>query len=441
MRKWLCGVWLTSVLVCLNVQAQNDLMLSSPLPADPAVAPAGAQPAAQPAPVPPPPPSSPVQAVPAPEVVVIQADPNARLPAPAVTTTATPLPPPPAGAQIRMVLLLPRKSPAFKVAAEAVHQGFMQALNRDPDPRIALKLVESGDDPRDVLAAYQDAQADADIVIGPLTRSGVSAIATRARIEKTTLALAHADMQGEREAVLPPKLLPIGLSVEDEARQMAQQLAAEHPGARAWILSGPSAWQRRAARAFELQWRQLRQLSDKMEIHAAGNLLDISALQQLHRRLETEQPGLIFAALDVDQASQVREATGTQALMAGTSLLNPLPAGDWPVSSRRPEMDGVRLLDLPWLVQPSNPAVMAYKSTDPARRSAELERLFALGVDAGRLARELAAGKTAFELDGVTGRLKVDFNAPSLRFTRQEVPAEYRNGMVMSDMVMSSEPR
>lgn len=335
-----------------------------------------------------------------------------------------------------MVLLLPRKSNAFKVAAEAVQQGFMQAFNRDPDPRLDLKLVDTGDDPRDVLAAYQNVQEEADIVIGPLTRSGVSAIAARARVEKITLALAHADMQGEREAVLPPRLLPIGLSVEDEARQMAQQLVAQHPGSRAWILSGPSAWQRRAARAFELQWRQSRQLSDKMDIKANANLLDMDSLQQLRRRLETEQPGLIFAALDADQASQVREAAGTQVLMAGTSLLNPMPAGDWPVANRRPEMDGVRLLDLPWLVQPSHPAVTAYKSADHPRRSAELERLFALGVDACRLARELAAGKTSFELDGVSGRLKVDMNAATQRFTRQEVPAEYQNGMVMS-----SEPR
>lgn len=336
--------------------------------------------------------------------------------------------------QIRIVLLLPLRSTVFKGAASAVQQGFMAAFNREPDPHLALTVRETGDDPRDVLAAYQQAQTEADIVVGPLTRSGVSAIATRARIDKPTLALAHAEPQADREVALPPLLLPVGLSVEDEARQLAQQMAQEHPSVRAWILSGASAWQRRAARAFEMQWRQLRQLSERLELNSAGTVLDINGLQHLRRRLESEQPGLIFAALDADQASQLREAIGTQTPMVGTSLLNPLPTGDWPTASRRPELDGVRLLDLPWLVQPDHPAVMAYRGAEaPAKGSAELERLYALGLDACRLAREIAGGKTAFELDGVTGKLKLELNNPAQRFSRQEVPAVYQNGVVVSD--------
>lgn len=432
MRKWLCGIWLTSVLACLPALAQNDLMLSSPLPATP-----GAEAPRPVSPFMPSPP--PTQVVPTPEVTVIQAAPpaaaGAAVPPPAPGLPGPGLTPLPPGTQaIRIVLLLPRKSPAFRAAAEAVQQGFMLAFNRDPDPRLTLTLRDTGDDPKDVLAAYQEAQAEADIVVGPLTRSGVTAIATRARIEKPTLALAHAEPQGERELALPPGLLPIGLSVEEEARQMAQMLAQEHGATRAWIVSGPSAWQRRAARAFEMQWRQLRQLSERMELNSAGSQLDIAGLQQLRRRLDTEQPGVVFAALDTDQASQLREAAGMQLPLVGTSQLNPLPAGDWPVASRRPELDGVRLLDLPWLVQPDHPAVMAYRASEAGvKRNAEIERLFALGLDASRLAREIAAGKTRFELDGVSGRLQVDLNASSQRFTRQEVPAIYRDGMVVID--------
>jgi outer membrane PBP1 activator LpoA protein len=98
-----------------------------------------------------------------------------------------------------------------------------------------------------------------------------------------------------------------------------------------------------------------------------------------------------------------------------------------------PELDGVRLLDLPWLVQRDHPAVMTYPQPvprDEARISADMERVYALGIDAFRIAREIAIQpQRRFQLDGVTGQLIIDFGTGPSWFERAEVPAEYRNGV------------
>jgi outer membrane PBP1 activator LpoA protein len=63
----------------------------------------------------------------------------------------------------------------------------------------------------------------------------------------------------------------------------------------------------------------------------------------------------------------------------------------------------------------------------PAGFNVEMQRLYALGIDAFRVGRQLLGGSAAFELDGVIGRLRYDPQA-SPRIERQAVTAEYRNG-------------
>ncbi len=107
--------------------------------------------------------------------------------------------------------------------------------------------------------------------------------------------------------------------------------------------------------------------------------------------------------------------------------------GVWATAEPANEMNGTRLVDIPWQLQPDHPAVMVYPHPVVAadqKRSADLERLYALGIDAYRLAREIAAGRTSFVLDGVTGRLAVSFGGGPAGFQRIEPQAVYRDGRV-----------
>ena len=57
---------------------------------------------------------------------------------------------------------------------------------------------------------------------------------------------------------------------------------------------------------------------------------------------------------------------------------------------------------------PDHPAVMVYPRPPDTEQPLDIDRLYALGIDAFRVARELALRDGApFGIDGVTGRLDV----------------------------------
>jgi outer membrane PBP1 activator LpoA protein len=300
-----------------------------------------------------------------------------------------------------------------------VRDGFMAAWDHEP-AGIEVDLVATGDGPQEALDAYARAAGQDDVVVGPLARPAVGALAG-ARLTRPTLALNRPESRDQ----LPAALLLIGLSIEDEAHQVAQWAARDFPQGRALVLAGPVAWQQRLATAFDGRWTQLGLSSQRVELQSANGLVSPDDIADLRMRLEIDPPELLFAALDADQLRQLRAALGTAIPCYGTSSVNPGPAAGAVVT----ELDGVRLLDLPWEVQPDHPAVLAYprRPGNGNGHAPDLDRLYALGIDAYRVARELALGRGApFTLEGVTGRLAVDSGAAS--FTRTEAAVVYRDG-------------
>jgi hypothetical protein len=334
---------------------------------------------------------------------------------------------------IRIALLLPAQSETFGAAAQALRAGFMAAFEREPEG-IEVNVVESADGAQNVLQAYADAQAHNDIVVGPLARADVAAVARSAKVDKPTLALAQPEAAPDAELALPPRMLAIGLSIEDEARQLAAWAAGKKHG-KAFVVSSGIAWQRRAARAFAAQWQEQGQEAQSVEIAASGGYLSAGGLAQLKKRMQEEKPALLFVGLDAFQAQQLQLALGQgQPPVYGTSQLNPWSAADWHGAEKHPEMNGVRLLDIPWQVQPDHPAAMVYPrwvTQADQRANPDLERLYALGIDAYRIAREIAVRRKSFELDGVTGRLAVQFGAGGYAFRRTAQPAVYQDGVVV----------
>jgi outer membrane PBP1 activator LpoA protein len=321
--------------------------------------------------------------------------------------------------------LLPLRSEALGLPAEALRAGFMTAYERDRNGFV-VNVVETGDSTQEALDAYAGAAARNDIVVGPLARSAVDAIASRARIDKLTIALNHPDPGGNGAApALPRKMLVMGLSIEDEARQVAAWASAEQPGASALIVSGTSAWQRRIANAFAARWQQLGHAAQVVEVPDSNGYLSESALGQLKLRVESEPPALLFTALDADQVRQVRAAVGSNLPCYGTSSVNPGTGPGMAVA----ELDGMRLLDLPWEVNPAHPAVMVYPRWTGERRTLDMDRLYALGIDAFRVAREITLHPdSSFEIDGVTGRLSGSIGGGPARFERIQPTAVYQGG-------------
>lgn len=457
--------WCAAVVAVAAVALMSGCGSSVPIIISPPPAPA-------PVPLPPPPPEPPLPAaetfaisVPGAAALSTRAPDTERLRADnaAGYGPSNPAEPKPSNAPVRMGLILPLRSDTLGAAAEALRAGFMAGWERNRD-NITVTVVETGDVSQDILASYAQTLETADIIVGPLARSAVTAVAASSLVTKPTIALNHPEGYGTPNAVpLPQQMLAMGLSIEEEARQVAQWAAAEHPAASALVLTTSTPWQRRIAGAFAAHWQQLGQQVQIVELNAPNSYLSDPDLVQLRARLQQDPPGLLFSAMGADQTRQLRGAlmsgllhesteapistaeglpadpltppapTGLAALpLYGTSALN---AGGG-MNSPTNELDGVRLLDLPWQVQRDHPAVMVYPHPVQAG-TADMERLYALGIDAYRVAREISQLSSQpssrqqsgrFQIDGVTGRLTVEFGQGPARFERIEQPAVFKSG-------------
>ncbi|WP_229258869.1 penicillin-binding protein activator [Duganella flavida] len=361
----------------------------------------------------------------------------------------------PSNTPIRIGLLLPLRSETLGTASDAVRAGFMAAWERDRD-NITVTVLETGDVPQDILAAYARALLNQDLVVGPLSRAAVATVAASPLVSKPTIALNYPEGYGQPGAgPLPPHMVSIGLSIEEEARQAAQWAAAEQPEGAALVLTTSSPWQRRVANAFAAQWQKLGRPVRTVELSAPDGYLSDPELVQLRASLRQNLPALLFSAMGADQTRQLRLAlasvmtseptnptfstadalppaapTPTEQFSSlpiyGTSALNPGRVNNFPTQ----DLDGVRLLDLPWQVQRDHPAVMVYpRPLQTGVGSADMARLYALGIDAYRVAREIGRHPVGrFHLDGVTGKLTIDFGQGPAQFERIEQSAVYQNG-------------
>jgi outer membrane PBP1 activator LpoA protein len=319
----------------------------------------------------------------------------------------------------RIALLLPTNSASLAGAAEAVRAGFMAAAERD-GAGLQIDLVRTGDEVGATLSTYAAAAASHDVVVGPLDRPAVNALAAGGAAPRSTVALNHPEARGP----LPPGMWSAGLSIEDEARQAADWAAREHPRGRVLILTGNPAWAQRAAGAFEARWGELGHTGQRFALPSADGRIDPALLQDLKARLEVDPPDLLFAAVDLAELRQVRSFAGAAIPVYGGASINP---GRTPGLGAT-ELDGIRVVDLPWLVLPDHPSVMVYPRPADPETPLYMQRLYALGIDAFLTARALATQPGApFSIDGVTGKLSLG-GGGSAALRRREAAVVYRDG-------------
>ena len=356
------------------------------------------------------------------------------LPPPPVVWAPTPAPPPQAGPDVErppapnvqrqslpayaegphFALLLPLGSAAFAKPAEAVRDGFLAAATILGSAALPVRVYPLGDDPQEAVETYIYAlRTGARVVVGPLTRNGVTAVAESAAVLVPTLAL----NVSERQAGPVPDFYTLSLQVEAEARQVAQ-LAWQEGHRVALSVNGDTPLLRRVHQAFVEEFTRL---GGAFEAEFAFTP-DLAALTRLKQVVDEGTADMVFLALDAQRARLARSYLGALALYA-TSQVNPgSDAG--PLIGF--DLADVRFLDMPWLLQPEDPAVMAFPR--PGYHNAlELDRLYALGIDAFRLALALLGGKPDTPIDGMTGRLTL---GPDHQFVRALSVAEFNDGKV-----------
>ncbi len=316
-----------------------------------------------------------------------------------------------------IALLLPLKSALYSKAAEAVKQGFMAAYSQSPasgNQKLPIRIYPTGDQVESILEAYQLALQEGNlIIIGPLTRSGVTAIAESKLVNIPTLALNIP----ENDIALPANLYSFGLSVEGEARQIARMAYNDGKKSAATVTANnPLA--KRSQQAFIDEWQKLGQ-----KVIAQFSFTgEVSSVSTLRDALAKKSPDMVFLAADVEKARMVRPYLGVTNATYATSQIS----GGKNEPARDVDLNGVVFLDMPWLLQPDHPAVMIYPRQDKFI-SADLERLYALGIDAYRLSEMLhSSPNRSLTLDGVTGR--ITFSGDN-QILRELTPATFRQGI------------
>lgn len=348
----------------------------------------------------------------------------ATVPQPGAAAQPAPLPPP---KPPTIALILPAQTTPFARAAETVRQGFFAAQSVS-GTNATIQLVELEEGPAQLAAALKSARdRGADIAVGPLTRDAVNALGSgrvAAPLPVVTLNLPESDIG------LAPHVLAFGVSIELEARQIVAAALRELPmpppvGAppaapRFMVIVGESPLARRMGNAFRDALREAGQAATLYPMRVSYDTLQALSDAIAAARLEA-----VFLALEARDAAAVRPRLPPALRLYATSQVN---LGGAEAALLAPELEGVNFVDMPWLLEPDHLAVVVHPKPEQAL-SGELQRLYALGIDAFRLAIEWVQGRRSFGLDGVTGALGVDRDR-SARVERVPTLAVFRNGKV-----------
>lgn len=308
-----------------------------------------------------------------------------------------------------IALILPLKSPSFAKAADTVRQGFFAAASKEVNG-LPVRVYPCADESAEVVALYNQALSNGAVAVaGPLTRGGVAALAASAELTTPTLALNMLDNTRSDQ------LYFFGLPGETEARQSAMR-ATNGGILAATIVSTNTPLSKRLAQAFADEWQRAGGILQGEIIYNG----DPTPLKEL-----SQDPGnSVFLAAEIDKARLLRPYINASIPVYATSQIftgnsNTLVNYD---------LADVRFVDMPWMLQPDHPAVMIYPRIVPAM-SPDMERLYALGIDAYRLVHILQgrSPNSALPIDGVTGKLSLYGHV----FQREGVLAIMRQGQGM----------
>lgn len=311
-------------------------------------------------------------------------------------------------------VILPLNASNFRQAAETVKQGLIAAsmLQAGTPP---IRIYPTSEDVSNVLAVYQQALGNgAKVIVGPLIKSAVAALADSELVSVPTLALSVPDTD-----IAQHNLFLFGLSLDAEARQVAQFMRREGRNS-VIVVSTANVLGKRLQAAFSETWQRQGGGIAGQIVYMPGT--DLASLQEYAARIQPADA--IFLALNAQDASLLRPYLPSKITSYATSQVF---TGS--TSPGNIDLGGVRFLDMPWLLQPDHAAVMVFTRSEKAL-NADSERLYAMGIDAYRLAQLFIQDKmpaSGAVLDGVTGQI----SRVGQQFARELTAAEFQANIVV----------
>ena len=319
-----------------------------------------------------------------------------------------------------VALLLPLTGD-LAIAGKAVRDGFIAArfeALRDGAFTPRLTLVDST--AAGAASGYQQAlDAGADLVVGPLAKTNVDALAALPLLEAPVLALNSTTDGRTANGLIQFALLP-----ETEGRQLADRLM-EDGVERVLFIQQATSWAARIEKAFVTRFQSL-----------GGSVTATASFAGTGEVREAVADGLLVAESEQRLAAVQRilglapefEPRRRQDIDAIVALADPLHggtlkpaleyyfAGDLPIyasshiydaggSSNTQALEGVRFCAMPWRILPLRERDRVEQAWP--RAPASLDVFKAIGIDAWRLHARIGTDAGDARLAGVTGDLQL----------------------------------
>jgi hypothetical protein len=291
----------------------------------------------------------------------------------------------------RALVLLPTTG-RFSAAGQIIQSGINAAHAADRGatrPRLDFRSDHGTPD-------FSAVTEGADLVIGPLVKRSVSALAGSGALPVPTLAL------NRTHGASAENLFQFALAPEDEAVSAANHAFAAGVR-RAAILSPEGAWGTRMATAFRNQWRAL-----GGQIVAQPRYGSIFEGAATVARSDAEIVLLVATTATVAELWTEVRAAGFKGPVIATSHVYD---GTFD-RQRHARLAGLYFVDIPWLLDQQRSdrlSRQALRARLPSI-SGPLARLYAMGIDAYRLAPRAAAmrAQPGTFFPGETGGLSID---------------------------------
>ncbi len=370
--------------------------------------------------------------------------------------------------QIALILPL-NPQDRYAKAAEAVRNGFfaayyaqkptadtdamtgntapLESTHTTPMP-IRLRIYEEGHTAEAFDIVYRQAVADgADFIIGPLGKDAVTRLTAWKSLPVPVLALNY----GEMSEAPPRNLFQLGLSPEQEAREVAER-AWRDGHRRAAVITPSTPWGDRVAKAFNERWLkrgghvvEVQHYDPKKNDYSLPirRLLNVDESQarrkSVHRIIgkkvefiprRRQDIDFIFMAAFSRQARVIRpQLRFHHAPKLPVYTTSHAFSGRIDAQMDR-DMDGVIFADMPWTLAPDEigqrlKADIAHAWPGAAKR---YTRLYALGIDAYRVIDQLNTLRRnrTEHFAGETGELSLDM---ANRLQRRLLWARFQRGV------------
>lgn len=305
----------------------------------------------------------------------------------------------------QIALILPFSAEAFYPAADAIERGFMAAQQAEGG-KAEVKIYASQGDKNEIYSIYLQALNEgAHYVVGPLTRDETTAL-TINKLAVPTLTLNYPENTGAPTTKPTENLSSYGLSADIEAAQIVK-VARDLGMQTATIVMSDDALSNRIAKSFSEAW-----IADGGQIKLNSSIADKNGLVALKSQIASNPSDMIFIATNAETARTIRPYLD---IATPCFAISHIYSGIWQNAEDAP-LAAIRFVDMPWLLDSTNPAFASYQLASTDLPPGEMQRWFALGVDAYKiLSATIKQPHTSLTLNGLTGKIRISANGDITR--------------------------